>query len=1194
MRGGIKRLDQSSEQKKELSTLNKKNNHQLKQLQKKINTKTDSLSNYEAFYQFYEQRQTTKEALNELEKVLKKFPEKKNLYLFLGKIYENKLHYDKAIRIYEQARKEIKNKEPFEEKLIQIYLSSRHYNELCIASWMKEDKLNILVEKALSNEDTKPIFLSLLSRLKKFPHEEFSHKSLLSIATQDISLAISLNKVIDQLFKDHYHKQFVTTLLTLGKQFHRHYSYLSCLLTSLKEIFVNYSQEESLFFKTEQFFKENQLSKEGYELASNLFEQLKDSSIHIHILCANLLISLNEIKKAHSLLQESITFFAKDIRLISIYTDLLIISNEEKKALSLIQKYPLILTLNSEQMIRWYHLYLKRELYFDAHSIYLKLKKKNPTKVNSLKDLNKVLSKTTFSLNTLSPTPLQYHDHLIQKSCLSYQDILLNYIKAHQKNDYGTLIYFFKNLKKHLQELWKDQIIKPCLENGNTELLFKIYRKNCVNYLFILNFCIKNNLLEKAFIIAKEARNLFSKNKEISLLFIEISEKLNKNPKEYKQIWKVFHKQSDFNLCCARILYQLNKIDKALYFLKKTIIKNPFHQDLYSEAYKIALTSKRRSYLNWCVEQGLKSFPDDEQVLLKHFKFHQEEKKTHKALVSINRLVSLFPNKNEYTHLHLQILWIVKDFKKIFTITRKKIKDKKDDAFILYIHGKVYYTYHKYNQSIFYLKKSLKKEPHNKDAQHNLFLCYCEAHDFSNALKFCPQKVNSILNLLNLLKRANEWQYARDLCMQALSSFAQNTDILKNSAQIFYRNKLNKKAEKCFLRLIKIDPKNKEYFSITLDFYLKTNQFPKAIILSQKSLEKWDNDSSFLKRMSLALYKQKDFESLSSIYLKRLEIDPYNQELYKTTILSLYKSKQFEKALNICLKGIDLFSYHIPLYRYASKICFKIKSYKKGIEILQKGLSYEDQQIWIFKDLSLFYLHLGKRSESIYHARMALQIDTEETYSYQFFSQVYMHFEEYDNASSLLQGAIKKWPSAHKLNELLYQCHQLSNQLDELEVFYNEFIDNHTAKENTYTYLFYTQYSLNKKKSAEMTLKEAKSIFTNNHIFLLLLGTYHYEQGKVKEASTLFENALSMTPNKKEPYAILYILYLKASLVDQAMVIYKKAQIKFPGSQDYFAKLYQLSSHSKYDEWTYHFILKFLQSGRPTKRMQNKRIQKAS
>ena len=207
--------------------------------------------------------------------------------------------------------------------------------------------------------------------------------------------------------------------------------------------------------------------------------------------------------------------------------------------------------------------------------------------------------------------------------------------------------------------------------------------------------------------------------------------------------------------------------------------------------------------------------------------------------------------------------------------------------------GKICLDDGRYNESIKYLQKSLKIDPHQPDAWYNIGLSLEKTGDHEKAIEFYQKAIKedsthtrSMNNLGSLYINLKDYQKAISYLQMGYKADHRHFAILQNLGVAYYRSGDYKNAVKYYKKLLKQYP---EYDAIITDIglsYLQLKEYDKAINTFIEALKTNPDRVNTHIDLGTCYFNKGNYKKAFDYYSRALELDPGNRKAKQYQVMA--------------------------------------------------------------------------------------------------------------------------------------------------------------------------------------------------------------------------------------------------------------------------------------------------------------------
>ena len=218
--------------------------------------------------------------------------------------------------------------------------------------------------------------------------------------------------------------------------------------------------------------------------------------------------------------------------------------------------------------------------------------------------------------------------------------------------------------------------------------------------------------------------------------------------------------------------------------------------------------------------------------------------------------------------------------------------------------------------------------------------------------------------------------------------------------------------------------------------YYKDKEYKKAIDAFSVILEHDENDIEVLNTMGLSYMALEDLDNAEKYFLKALNINPLQTELYINLADVYYKQKLFAQATDLLQYGVAKCPDNTILRHYLARIYMEDTQLDLAIDELEAVLEKEPDNYDAYYDLGKVYFELGNYDSAIECFENILEYKDNNAWVYYFLGEAYEANDEIDKAlSNFLKATAvsNNFPMPYKKAAILFMAR--NDKEDAIEYF---------------------------------------------------------------------------------------------------------------------------------------------------------------
>lgn len=315
-----------------------------------------------------------------------------------------------------------------------------------------------------------------------------------------------------------------------------------------------------------------------------------------------------------------------------------------------------------------------------------------------------------------------------------------------------------------------------------------------------------------------------------------------------------------------------------------------------------------------------------------------------------------------------------------------------------------------------------------------------------------------------------------------------------------------KKAEKCFLKSIKLKPKNQDGYTKLADIYKKQNRLDEALYYYDESLKLGPPDGDILSNIGEIYLLKGDLEKAEIFYLRILNLEK-GKEFYLDNVASFYLKKGNLKESWKYLKRSNI------IFWADGKLEKQLEAYK---EYLSKDNFYAHASV------GFIHYFCGNYKRAIEHFEKALNLNRNEFDQYYLLGMSYRGIYNYEKTVLYLEEALKSDPNHYDSNMQLGMIYGFSTSFVDwykTKVDYERSVELlekakqiNPENQNPYFYLGRTYLKMKNYYNALIETRKALNI-EKDAVTLSQMGEIYYEMKDYKMALQYYSESLELDDN---------------------------------------------------------------------------------
>lgn len=375
-----------------------------------------------------------------------------------------------------------------------------------------------------------------------------------------------------------------------------------------------------------------------------------------------------------------------------------------------------------------------------------------------------------------------------------------------------------------------------------------------------------------------------------------------------------------------------------------------------------------------------------------------------------------------------------------------------------------------------------------------------------------------------------------------------------------------------------LDSNEINLFILKTDAYLALDQQEKAITLLQEALDLFEGDERIELLFELAdVYDDyEEFEKIYECLQLILEADPLNEEaLYKICFWTDFTGRNEEsirlhlniinnhpyselawfnlgaayQGLKLYEKAIDAYMYCITIdekfdyaYRNMGDAFIRMRKYKEAIEMLEKVLELSRPEEVIHEAIGYCFDKIGQYAQARFHYRKASHLNPDDSKLIYKVACTYLNEGQYESAIKQLNVALRMNRMHPEYNLAMGLAMMELKQYSQAIDHFSNIIKSRPRNIRGWSSMLDCMIKSNKLEHADEYALAAYEATGNKPIFLFYRSAIFFASGKIKQAITHLEVAMS-----KAPKLIKKLIELNPKILQHPQVVdlvarYKKSR----------------------------------------------------
>ena len=303
-----------------------------------------------------------------------------------------------------------------------------------------------------------------------------------------------------------------------------------------------------------------------------------------------------------------------------------------------------------------------------------------------------------------------------------------------------------------------------------------------------------------------------------------------------------------------------------------------------------------------------------------------------------------------------------------------------------------------------------------------------------------------------------------------------------------------------------------------------------------------DGDTSAYFELGKFYDGKSDYKKAEECYLKAIEVDPENTEIYKYIAYCCFEQEEYNKAEGWYLKVIEV-DPDYQTYAYTNiGVCYHQQDkYDKAIKYYLKAVEVDPENALAYRNLGFCYFDQKKYSKAEECYLKAIEVDPENADAFFKLGNCYLDQHKYENAEENYLMAINIDPQDTSFYNNLGICYFDQGKYDKVEECYLKSIGINSKDAIAYNNLglcYYEKKEYDKAKEHYMKAIEADTEFADPYFNL---GNYYLDQCLYEKAKENFLKTIELNPKHSSAFNNLGLCYKELEQYNKAEECYLKS-----------------------------------------------------
>lgn len=503
-----------------------------------------------------------------------------------------------------------------------------------------------------------------------------------------------------------------------------------------------------------------------------------------------------------------------------------------------------------------------------------------------------------------------------------------------------------------------------------------------------------------------------------------------------------------YNYIEAHLHLKKNNLDKAIYYLNKTIKLEPENLYLQRELALLYLLQKDNLKALNIVKNIIDKNSRDIDSLIMYGRIKQSLKQIDDAKEAYEKVIALDPSQ-----------------KKIYFILGDSYMEEGNLGKALKIYKQLVNNYPEFYAGYFFIGKIYAEQGKIVDAE----------KEFLKALDLETDLEEARFELIKLYKNLGEEQKAINIYNEVLRKNPNNIRATFGLGLLYYKNGMIKDSDKLFKELAARSSSEPEVIRKVAQIYLDKNKYNDAIIVLEGMLKSLPYSSDIHYAAGIAYDGIKDKE-MTTIHLKQVEPGSKFYQNAAIRISLLYRDEgNIGEAINFLENAIKNISDKPETMLYLASFYEEKEEFDNAEKVLKEALIIDPKNIELHFRLGVVYDKWDKKEAAIESMKTVINLDPH---------------------------------NANALNYVGYIYAELGINLDEAERFIKEALKYSPDDGYITDSLGWVYYKKGLYKDALKLLKKAADLVPDDPIILEHLGDAYLKRNDKKKALIFYERSL--------------------------------------------------------------------------------------
>jgi tetratricopeptide (TPR) repeat protein len=421
------------------------------------------------------------------------------------------------------------------------------------------------------------------------------------------------------------------------------------------------------------------------------------------------------------------------------------------------------------------------------------------------------------------------------------------------------------------------------------------------------------------------------------------------------------------------------------------------------------------------------------------------------------------------------------------------------------------------------------------------------------AVELDPTFGPAILQLIDVYQKENEWAKAADILQPLINDDPLNLDLQRQQAFYYLRAGNAEKARDRFKTLVTADPKDTRSQFYLAEALSDLDQYDEADKLYRSLLEKNPNDAEVLASFGLEQIAQKKYDEAAKAFNALLALSdlPDNLRVLAQTQLSYIALQRGDYAAAVAgVRPLLVFDDkpNTQAVGIALDALKKQKKYGDAIALLQPLVDHYSSDPYVNARYIEMLVRAGDKQRAMDAAATQAKFGAKNAMAA---AEAFVSADDYATAIGIVRREALAKPDDVDLQFELGSLYERSGDRDNAEKTFLALLQKKPDNAATLNYLGYmwAENGVNLDRAAEMLQKAVKQE-PRNGAYIDSLGWVYFRQGKLDLAEKYLNEASRLLPRDPTVHEHLGDVFARRGDLMRALTMYRQALTLEPEKKD--------------------------------------------